>query len=412
MQNNALTIPPLSTDGSGQPRAAAVVEPRPDQRLARRYCFNDADMDLFFMAALGWGPTGGLDIGQAFHVASSITDGDPDSWVQAFSKYGATLDTQANVWKARGWKQQAGEMHLKAFASFRSAWQFALAGESFDSNYAAHKKAFATAMHELEINAMFFQVPHRNHQLPGVFLNHPRPDAPVLLVIGGADTCFEDLFLTVGRNVFERGYSVALVDLPGQGATQVEGLHWEADAECAIASVIDMLVARFGATPGRIALLGLSLGGYFVARAAGREMGLATVMASTPFPEPAQLFALAVRTMEQAEVFGAPSAAAVRSRLNALWKAGARNAEEFLSRTMNMRADPTRVTVPFLSILGTGDSPVFVTQAEMWHNEIRSARKALVRLDAETGADGHVQINGRLRLAQECCGWMAEIFMS
>jgi hypothetical protein len=117
MQNNALTIPPLSTDGSGQPRAAAVVEPRPDQRLARRYCFNDADMDLFFMAALGWGPTGGLDIGQAFHVASSITDGDPDSWVQAFSKYGATLDTQANVWKARGWKQQAGEMHLKAFAS-------------------------------------------------------------------------------------------------------------------------------------------------------------------------------------------------------------------------------------------------------------------------------------------------------
>jgi len=36
---------------------------RPDQRLAKRYCFNDADMDLFFMAALGWGPTGGLDIG-------------------------------------------------------------------------------------------------------------------------------------------------------------------------------------------------------------------------------------------------------------------------------------------------------------------------------------------------------------
>jgi pimeloyl-ACP methyl ester carboxylesterase len=117
-----------------------------------------------------------------------------------------------------------------------------------------------------------------------------------------------------------------------------------------------------------------------------------------------------VHAMEHTESVGPPSAAAMRSRLNALWKAGATNAAAFLSRTVLMRADPARVTVPFLSIIGTGDSPVFVKQAEIWHNEIRSERKALVRLDAETGADGHVQINGRLRLAQECCGWMGEIF--
>jgi hypothetical protein len=33
-----------------------------------------------------------------------------------------------------------------------------------------------------------------------------------------------------------------------------------------------------------------------------------------------------------------------------------------------------------------------------------------VRLDAATGADGHCQVNNRLRLAQEACGWMDEIF--
>jgi hypothetical protein len=47
----------------------------------------------------------------------------------------------------------------------------------------------------------------------------------VVLVIGGADTCFEDLFLTVGRRLLERGYSVALVDLPGQRNTATQGLH-------------------------------------------------------------------------------------------------------------------------------------------------------------------------------------------
>jgi hypothetical protein len=42
---------------------------------------------IFFVAALGWGPAGGLDIGQAFHVASTIKDGDADSWVSSFSRY-------------------------------------------------------------------------------------------------------------------------------------------------------------------------------------------------------------------------------------------------------------------------------------------------------------------------------------
>jgi hypothetical protein len=43
--------------------------------------FDDTDMDLFFMSAMSLGPTGGLDIGQAFYVASTIKDSDPDSWV-------------------------------------------------------------------------------------------------------------------------------------------------------------------------------------------------------------------------------------------------------------------------------------------------------------------------------------------
>ena len=75
-----------------------------------------------------------------------------------------------------------------------------------------------------------------------------------------------------------------------------------------------------------------------------------------------------------------------------------------------MIADPQRVTVPFLSILGGGDSQVFADQAKTWHRDIRSTRKSFVLLDASTGADGHVQVNNRLRLAQECSGWMDEIF--
>jgi alpha-beta hydrolase superfamily lysophospholipase len=227
-------------------------------------------------------------------------------------------------------------------------------------------------MNELALPAMFFEAPYAGKSLPGVFFQNCDPDAPVVLVIGGADTCFEDLFLTCGRALLDRGYSVAIADLPGQGITQASGLHWEVEAEKPITAVTDVLVTRIGAKPGRMALLGLSLGGYFVTRAAGYETRFATVMASTPFSSPAEMFALSARSAMKAAA--ALSPAALRSRQTSLWKAGARTPEEFIARSAGMVSDPKLVTVPFLSILGGGDSDVFAAQANAWHRDIRSER--------------------------------------
>jgi len=399
--------------------SATAAEPtpaekqRPSQRLARKYQFDDPDMDLFFMSAASWGPTGGLDLGQVYYVASQITDGDSDSWIKAFSDYGDTLNAQADAWKAKGWVRAAGEARMKAFAAYRSAWQFASPGDTFARLVGRHKQAFAQAVQELTLPGIFFKAPYAGKSLPGIYFQNPDKQAPVVLVIGGADTCFEDLYLTLGRNLLQRGYSVALADLPGQGITMVDGLYWEAQAEQPIAAVSDLLVRQFGAQPGRMALIGLSLGGYFVARAAAApraDQRWATVIASTPFPSPAELFALSAQAALASDKQVAPSPAAVRSRMMSLWKAGAKVPEEFIPKTAGMVADPKTVTVPFLSILGAGDSQVFARQARAWHEAIPAARKSFVLLDAASGADGHVQVNNRLRLCQECTGWMDELF--
>jgi pimeloyl-ACP methyl ester carboxylesterase len=302
-------------------------------------------------------------------------------------------------------------MRLKAFASYRSSWQFAPLGEVFGMLYRKHKTAFAAALRELALPAQFFDTKYRDKVLPGVFLKNSKQGAPVVLVIGGSDTCFEDLFLTVGRNLFERSYSVALVDLPGQGILPADGRFWEVEAEKSITAVVDVVVEHFGAEPGRIALLGLSLGGYFVTRAAGHESRFATVMASTPFSNPGEMFRLVVCAAEGSGAVPAPNSAALRSRQIVMWRAGARSPQELVERTTGMIADPALVTVPFLSILGGGDSPVFAAQAEAWHASIRSKRKEFVRLDEATGADWHCQVNNRLRLAQEVCGWLGKIFV-
>lgn len=381
---------------------------RADQRLSRKYIFDDTDMDLFFMSAMSLGPTGGLDIGQAFHVASSIKDGDPDSWVKSFSDYALVLDQQAESWKARGWHRQAGEARLKSFASYRAAWQFAKPGAEFAGLVAKQRLQFPKAMNELGIDAHFFAAPYAGKSLPGAFFPNSRADAPVVLVIGGADTSYDDLFLGVGRALLDRGFSVAVADLPGQGIQQAQGMYWEPEAEKPIAAVIDVLVDRFGARPGRIALLGLSLGGYFVARAAGHEQRLGAVIATTPFPRPNELFAASAQS-DLANA-GRQTAAAQRARQVMAWKMGATSPQDFHDRGARMQADPSRVTVPFLSIIGTGDSPIFVRQAREWHAAIASQKKDCVELDAASGADGHCQVQNRLRLVQEVSGWLDELW--
>src|SRR5580693_1543178 len=91
---------------------AAPAAPQADQRLARKYRFDDPNMDLFFLAALGWGKSGGLDVGEVFEIASHIIDGDADSWIRAFEQQAKILDAQADLWAGKGWTRAAGEMRL------------------------------------------------------------------------------------------------------------------------------------------------------------------------------------------------------------------------------------------------------------------------------------------------------------
>lgn len=380
------------------------------QRLSQRYRFADPNMDLFFLGALGWGPTGGLSVGEAFHIANQIEDGNADSWSSAFERQGEALERQADVWLERGCGRAAGEARLKAFACYRSAWQFVAPGERFTMLFRTSQQHFDRAMAELGLPATRFAVPYGGGELPGHFFAAADPDTPTMLIIGGADTCHEDRFLSQGRYYLDRGYAVALVDLPGQGLVQEQGLHWEPEAERPITAVIDTLIARFGVKPDRLALLGMSLGGYFACRAAAHEPRLSAVIATPALPHPAELFGGVARQRAQAEASGAVSSEAERRNFEVLmWKAGVADISELTHRWDGVAVDPRKVEVPFLSILGAQEGAVWKRQTVDWHAAIPSPGKRLVMLDAETGADAHCQGNNPLRLVQEVDHWLKEV---
>lgn len=379
------------------------------QRLSQRYRFDDPNMDLFFLGALGWGPAGGLSVGEAFHIANQIVDGDSESWAQAFEKQGSILSEHADIWQERGWIRAAGEERLKAFACYRMAWQFVSPGEYFLSLFRASQTLFDQAVRDLGFAVESFTVPYKGGELPGHFFNASDPAAPTVLVIGGADTCHEDRFLSQGRHLVERGYSVALVDLPGQGIVQEQGLHWETNVESSIGAVIDALIDRFGVDTSKLAMLGMSLGGYFGCRAAAEEPRLAAIIATPPLPRPGELWAQ-VGKEEANKDAPPPSAAARRNHEVLMWKAGVSSVKEIIEIWADSGADPSKVTVPFLSVVGTQEGPIWQIQAKQWHESIRSQHKSLVLLGPDTGADAHCQGNNPLRLTQEADGWLREIF--
>ncbi len=178
---------------------------------------------------------------------------------------------------------------LKAAASARSAWQFCDPGELLTQLLRETQATFREAIDLLGLPAEFFGVPYEGAQLPAMLLRASDPSAPTLLVVGGADSALENIFFTIGRGAWERGLNVANVDLPGSNATALDGLHWTGESERPIGAAIDCLLER-GVDPAKLALVGFSLGGFWAGRAAGREPRRAACVASTPFPEPRELF--------------------------------------------------------------------------------------------------------------------------
>ena len=83
-----------------------------------------------------------------------------------------------------------------------------------------------------------------------------------------------------GAGAVARGYNCLTFDGPGQGyALWKQKLYFRSDWEKVIAPVVDYALSRPEVDPGRIALQGISQGGYWVPRAVAFESRIAAAVA-------------------------------------------------------------------------------------------------------------------------------------
>jgi pimeloyl-ACP methyl ester carboxylesterase len=122
------------------------------------------------------------------------------------------------------------------------------------------------------------QIPYEDTSLPGYFFRAAGDGTrrATVILTNGYDGTAEELYFANGAAALERGYNVLAFDGPGQGAMIIDrGVPLRPDWENVISPVVDYLLTRPDVDPARIALIGLSLGGYLAPRAATAERRLA-----------------------------------------------------------------------------------------------------------------------------------------
>lgn len=239
--------------------------------------FRDDSFAFELVRNLGFTYYGGADIGELMATVSDIVEGDFDSWYVGWHSRGERVLGRAKEYLASGHLVSAREALLRASTYFRMS-EFYLHGNPDDPRILADAKAseeaYAKAAELMGPTWERVEIPYEGTTLPGYFYkpdetNEPRP---TLVFHGGYDSSVEELFYFAAAAATRRGYNCLTFDGPGQGMPlREQKLYFRYDWEKVVTPAVDYVLSRPDVDGDRLALKGMSLGGYLGARAAAFE---------------------------------------------------------------------------------------------------------------------------------------------
>jgi pimeloyl-ACP methyl ester carboxylesterase len=236
--------------------------------------------------AIGASSYGASDFGKVMATVNRIPSGDDEAWYAEWNATAERVCAEAQAQHAAGHRVSARDGYLRASNYFRTS-EFFLHGNHEDPRiYSAYKKS----INAYQLGCPFYstpilpvEIPYENTTLPGYFhrVDESGTKRPLLILHTGFDGAAEEMHTGGARAGVERGWNVLVFDGPGQyGPIHRERLPFRPDWEKVVTPVVDFALTLPGVDPEKIALMGVSFGGYLAPRAAAFEKRIKALVAN------------------------------------------------------------------------------------------------------------------------------------
>ena len=390
-----------------------------------RYRFRTPAFELIFRWVLGLQTSGGSEIGEAFYAASLVTENDSQSWVTAWTRVARQVERRAEHALAAGHAVSAREAYLRAYVYNRAALlcMDPLAASAEPTLHHA-VDCFRRSAALMDPVAEPLTVPCDDAKLPGYFVAPAdgRAKRRTLIMIGGGDTCVEDLYLMIGPAAVRRGYNLLIVDLPGQGGLPFDGVYMRPDAENQIPAIVNYALRRPEVDAEGLAAYAISDGGYLLCRALSAEPRiraaaicriLASFHASMTQPPMSERLA---RNPDSLLAKAIVRVLNLRPSLILMdvyaWRWGARRYADMLDIRHDVTLEPAAITCPLLTIVGEKEYTSGALSGGFSGDAAPSSlssQSRLVILGASDGGTVHAMATNLSLMAQLVFDWLDEV---
>jgi dienelactone hydrolase len=377
---------------------------------------------------------GGALFGEVIAIASKIKSGDYDSWYDANNAFADRISAEGEAQLKKGHRISARDSFLRASSYYRSSEFFLHANpddprmkRAYERSVACYKAAAALFSPAIEA----VEIPYEGTTLPGYFHSPDTSGRPrkTLLINNGFDGSAEEMHWGPARAAADRGYNVLVVDGPGQfGPVHRAGLHFRPDWEKVATPMVDFALKRADVDPRKIALHGVSFGGYLAPRAAAFEHRLAACIADDGVYDygASQLSGIPAQNRPQVlAALSAPSAPQIDARLeremkidttarwaftHGMYVMGVKTPRAYLAatQTYHMR-DGIAEQINCPTLVCEAEKDLFFSgQAQQLYDHLTCPKTMIKFTDAE-GAGAHCEV-GASRLAfARMYDWLDEI---
>ena len=401
-------------------------------------------LDFQYLRALAYQLYGGAAPGDVLQAAHEIArrGGKRTDFIEVWAGHGRRAARMAAEALEQGRRATARAGYLRAYNYLRMAEFF------FDRhNQQEHRALYFESLACFDQAARLFDVPaepieipsERGVTMPGYFFKPAPDDRPraTVIISGGGDGFGEEIFFVGGvPEALARGLNVLLFHGPGQRGLlhRHPGLVFRADAEVPLGAVIDYARSRADVDPERLALYGLSFGGYLALRAAAHDQRIKALVANPPIPNfyallvsivtetlPARIRPITARLLAHAP---AQLWNILAGRLRAgdwvwdamidnymLWNNGVATFAEFVEKTKQYTIDGCEAAIrcPTLCLVAEGESPAAMAQARRFYEAVQGPKRFEV-LSVADGADSHCGVSNIAYTSAIVYDWLLEAF--